>query len=89
MLKYWQVAGSVQCTEVADIGEQRGSFAPGVVHGGEDEATALSNLLSLLAEKTDGSSNCLQGSAIYLSANDLTGVVVSAFAHHERNQALR
>lgn len=69
MLQHCQVAGLVQCTEeAAAVGEQRDSFAPGVICREKGEATAVSGLSSLLAEKTVGPSNCLQGSTIYLSA---------------------
>lgn len=77
MLQHSQVAGLDQCTEeVAAIGQQRGSFAPDVVCGQEGEATAVSGLSSLLPEKTVGPSNHVEGGTIYLSANDLTSVVV-------------
>lgn len=77
MLQHCQVAGLDQCTEEAAATEQqRGSFAPDVVRGEEGEATAVSGLSPLLTEKTDDPSNRLQGTTGYLSANDLTGVVV-------------
>ena len=79
MLQHCQFAGLDQWTEEATaVGEQRGSFVPGVVQGEEGEATAVSGLSPLLAEKTAGPSNRLQGSTIYLSANDLTDTVVCA-----------
>lgn len=71
------MAGSSQSTaESAAVGEQGGSFAPGVVHGEEGEAVAVSGLSSSLAEKTAGPPNHPQSSTISLSANDLMlGVV--------------
>lgn len=88
MLQHCQVAGPDQCTaEATAVGEQRDSCTPDVVCGEEGEAMADSGLSSLLAEKTVGPSNCLQGSTIYLSANERRGGP-RAFGRGQRNGAL-
>lgn len=76
MLQHCQVARPDQCTaEATAVGEQRDSCIPDVECGEEGEAVAVSGLSFLLAEKTVGPSNCVQGSIIYLSANE-HGMVV-------------